>query len=551
MNPLPLIERELRVGARRPGSYRVRFFAALSFVIVWLALLLSDERSSSAMRSLHLFIAFGVLALGFCLLAGIFLTADCLSEEKREGTLGLLFLTNLKGYDVVLGKLASTSLQSIYGLLAIFPVLGLPLMMGGVTVGEFWRVVLVLVVTLLLSLSVGLFVSALSRESRQAMGGTLMGMLLLGGVLPALWWMQLVLFKKSTIGGLLLLSPTHAFRIAFDSAYSTRYGSSQFWICISILASLAFTFLALAALILPLAWQEKKHASGERFPRPTLELVRRELARPLLDENPYLWLVSRDRKPRRHAWAIFAVVCGIYFCFFITSLLRSNIPAFIACLFTSYGLHQLFKSMVAAEATRQLNADRQSGALELLLVTPLTERQIIQGQKAALTQRFMGLGAVLCAVNLCLCAAVWLFPQRLQIGREDRAIFLELFLGGMLMLFLDYKILGTVGIWMALRAKRHNRAILATIGRVMFIPWVAVFLLIFLAEAGRFIRGPGSAAITFAVWFGIGIITDLVMVGLASDNLRLGFRYCMDEMRPNFIYSAPPLPTSTLKPANA
>src|SRR5206468_6705142 len=160
MNPLPLIERELRLGARRPGSYRVRVFAALSFVIVWLALLLSDALSSPAARSLHLFVAFGVLALAFCLLAGIFLTADCLSEEKREGTLGLLFLTNLKGYDVVLGKLSTTSLHSFYGLLAIFPVLGLPLLMGGVTIGEFWRVILVLVVTLFLSLTLGLFVSA-------------------------------------------------------------------------------------------------------------------------------------------------------------------------------------------------------------------------------------------------------------------------------------------------------------------------------------------------------------------------------------------------------
>ena len=41
--------------------------------------------------------------------AGVFLTADCLSEEKREGTLGLLFLTDLRGHDVALGKLLATS----------------------------------------------------------------------------------------------------------------------------------------------------------------------------------------------------------------------------------------------------------------------------------------------------------------------------------------------------------------------------------------------------------------------------------------------------------
>ena len=47
-------------------------------------------------------------AVFYCLLSGVWFTADCLSEEKREGTLGLLFLTDLKGYDVVFGKLVAT-----------------------------------------------------------------------------------------------------------------------------------------------------------------------------------------------------------------------------------------------------------------------------------------------------------------------------------------------------------------------------------------------------------------------------------------------------------
>ena len=54
----------------------------------------------------------GLMMISFIysLVAGRRFTADCLSEEKREGTLGLLFLTDLKGYDVVLGKVAATSL---------------------------------------------------------------------------------------------------------------------------------------------------------------------------------------------------------------------------------------------------------------------------------------------------------------------------------------------------------------------------------------------------------------------------------------------------------
>src|SRR5207247_5618088 len=84
-------------------------------------------------------------AVVYCLLRGVGLTADCLSEEKREGTLGLLFLTDVRGYDVVFGKLVATSLNALYGVLAIVPVLAVPLLMGGVAAGEFGRIALVAV----------------------------------------------------------------------------------------------------------------------------------------------------------------------------------------------------------------------------------------------------------------------------------------------------------------------------------------------------------------------------------------------------------------------
>jgi len=48
-------------------------------------------------------------AFFFCNLAGVRLTADTLSEEKRNGTLGLLFLTNLRGLDVVGGDVVEVA----------------------------------------------------------------------------------------------------------------------------------------------------------------------------------------------------------------------------------------------------------------------------------------------------------------------------------------------------------------------------------------------------------------------------------------------------------
>src|SRR5207248_3770939 len=156
MRFLPIVARELRVAARRRSTYTLRLLAAAAAfsVILWLCLLPTPGQPPVALGK-SLFTALSIMAFAYCLLIGPFLTADCISSEKREGTLGLLFLTDLKGYDVICGKLAATSFRAFYGLLALMPVLAVPLLLGGLTNGEVWRMVLVLVNTFLFSLAIG------------------------------------------------------------------------------------------------------------------------------------------------------------------------------------------------------------------------------------------------------------------------------------------------------------------------------------------------------------------------------------------------------------
>src|SRR5262249_28476482 len=144
----------------------------------------------------------------------------CLSSEKREETLGFLFLTDLKGYDVVLGKLLATSLRSIYGLLATFPVMSIPLLLGGVQAAEFWRVILVILNTLLLSLSMGLLISTLLRRQRVTTHLAAVLMLLLA-LLP-LGVSALVKELGGTTTLFLdpsVISPVYSLQTAFDPAY--------------------------------------------------------------------------------------------------------------------------------------------------------------------------------------------------------------------------------------------------------------------------------------------------------------------------------------------
>ena len=103
MTFLPIVARELRVAARRRGTYWVRSGAALGILVIgtWFFLLKQGQPPQGI--AMGLFLILTGSAVLYCLLSGVWFTADCLSEEKREGTLGLLFLTDLKGYDVVFG----------------------------------------------------------------------------------------------------------------------------------------------------------------------------------------------------------------------------------------------------------------------------------------------------------------------------------------------------------------------------------------------------------------------------------------------------------------
>src|SRR5262245_17994793 len=134
MSFLPIVGRELRVGARRRSTHGLRLLAAVAagVVTVWFCSLPTQGQPPTALGK-TLFSSLSIMAFAYCLLIGPFLTADSVSSEKRDGTLGLLFLTDLRSLDVVLGKWVAASLAGFYGVLAVLPSLGVPLLLGGVT----------------------------------------------------------------------------------------------------------------------------------------------------------------------------------------------------------------------------------------------------------------------------------------------------------------------------------------------------------------------------------------------------------------------------------
>jgi len=320
-----------------------------------------------------------------CLLSGVFLTSDALTEEKREGTLGLLFLTDLKGYDVVLGKFMAQSLNAFYCLFALLPITAFPILLGGVQGAEFWRMALALMNALFFSLAAGISVSACVRDSQRAMGNTLGLVLLLTAALPSLRELGGAFKIPAFWYGLAWVSPFYPFRFASEMLYPRHAGA--YWGSLAASQLLSWSCLALASFILPRIVQERravrKPILRQHAAAPTRSRLNQSRAA-LLSANPVQWLLSDELGVPWLAWAV--VLASSLTVAVVLLLGGSETFQVIGYATAPFGF--LLKMLFAIQACRFFVEARRNGSLELLLCTPLTDQQIIRGQVKALWRTF-------------------------------------------------------------------------------------------------------------------------------------------------------------------
>src|SRR5205814_7405082 len=215
----------MRLAGRRPRAYRMRITAGAAAIGLscWGLLVWADSRSAASLGH-GLLEVLGWSGFVGSALAGLLLTSDCISQERREGTLGLLLLTDLRGHDIAFGKLAAKGIAPFYCLLAMFPSLTVCVIVGGVTAGEVWRLALVLMNTLFVSLALTILTSTLCRQQRVAQAGGLLAILVLILILPGLGAVFTAPAGRSLARSLSLLSPAASYRLAFDQPFRGASG---------------------------------------------------------------------------------------------------------------------------------------------------------------------------------------------------------------------------------------------------------------------------------------------------------------------------------------
>lgn len=473
-------------------------------------------------------ILFGVLtgsAVLYSLLSGIRDTADCLSSEKREGTLGLLFLTDLRGYDVVIGKMTANSLNAFYSILAVLPMMAVPLLMGGVGLGEFGRVALVTVNTLFFSLTLGLCISAISKSGRKAATMTFLLLMFFSGALPGIGGWVAYLHNANFPSRLFLApSPVANYVFAWDDIYKTH--SDDFWWSVAVIHGLAWVFLLFASLVAPRSWQDRPAGTQQLRLRERWQLwshgdtdERRGFRKQLLDQNPFFWLAARARLKPALAWGSLGLLgCG--WAFGLSKFHRDWLcpPVYIM---TAIVLNLAMKAWFATEAGRQISEDRKRGALELLLSTPLTVRDILRGQFLALRRQFMGP-----LITVLFIGCLLFYGSLTDANDEDSRTAYRLFwIGGMVTMVSDLMALFWVGLWLGVTARNPNRAASASVLRVIILPGIAWSLLLLILSLNT-MRGGHETSFNFFVglWFVLGLVTDIAFSVWARNKLLTQFR---------------------------
>jgi hypothetical protein len=458
MTFLPIVDRELRVRARWRSTYVVRAAVAVLAIAVTIVMLFFAAVAGPGKVGKIMLHVLGWIAFGFCVIDGFRSTADCLSEEKREGTLGLLFLTDLRGFDVVLGKFAAASLSSFYGVLAIIPALAIPVLLGGVTGTEFWRVVLALLNTLFFSLTAGMFVSAISREERKAWTGTV---ILVG--IPVVLFAVLHATSVTPLFG--FLSPTTAMLTAFEPGYSAS--AKLYWQSLAITNVTSWLWLLAASLVLPRAWQESR-TDQRRAATSNLTPRQQHRRAELLSANPVWWLTARRDNTRRSLWIIVSIAAAIALGVWGWGQGDATIGW---CLFGgAVALHFIINVWVASEACYSFADARSSGAMELLLSTPLTVRQIVRGQQLAIKDLFFRPVLALVVVETLLMIAQIVAVSAKRNGTWE-AVSVFVLVGFSIGWFvLDVFAVSRVGMWFGITSPKPTQALTKTVLYVLVLP---------------------------------------------------------------------------------
>jgi len=398
----PIFQRELSTIPRRPGHFGTRAATLTAIGILgattWQATIGFDRDATLGETAAFGLLFFQILTfvlLLFTLFFAALSAAGAVSQEKDRRTFLLLLVTDMRNHEIVLGKLLGALLPILEQLLITAPVFAMLLWLGGIAPEQVLQAVLVLLATAIAAGSLGGLMALWRDRTFQALALSVLALVLwvcltqaVGIVGPlltkAIDWSRVQAWIDPFLAMQSVLEPPAVGSGSIPPAYG--------YVLMAILAAVLVNGLGVKKLR---AW----NPSGEPVMQregPTaaeedeaIEEERRRqahaapgVARPVWS-NPVLWREVRTlaygRRPLLVKFA-FAIVLALIVYFAASQLHRAGgRPAFAAALgIVPVAILSLL--LVAAQAVTSVTSERDTGALDVLLVTDISPREFVFGK---------------------------------------------------------------------------------------------------------------------------------------------------------------------------
>ncbi|MCA9088905.1 MAG: ABC transporter permease [Planctomycetaceae bacterium] len=192
-----LLQRSLRADAKKRGPHAIRIASVLLILIMLVAAHI--EGSPFSAPGLVFFRNMSLLGVVLITLAGLGHFVTAITEEREEGTLGLLLLADLSPFSILLGKSTNRILSAWLVFAAQFPFALLALTLGGITVTQIAATYIALAMYLFLVANLALFASACSHRSTQAVLIAVLLLFTVLGAIPALHYYGQILASRAQL----------------------------------------------------------------------------------------------------------------------------------------------------------------------------------------------------------------------------------------------------------------------------------------------------------------------------------------------------------------
>lgn len=403
----PVFSREVTTSVRNWRLYlqRAVYVAALFGLVLTAWLILLGSQNVRSLSDLARFGAavFGLLAplqMAMAVAFAALLTTAAVAQEKDRRTLDLLLMTRMTNAELVLGKLLASSLSVYLLIFAAVPLLMLLTLLGGVSYGQVFRVVGVTLAAAAVAGSLGSTLALWREKTFQSLAMTALGLVL--------WIVGGEVLASGRLGSGWLGAPAETWAIALSplrailaATQPLRDANPLFEWCGG--AVNLFMLLAIAAAVLLNVWailrvrvwnpaqetqpkltdEQAEKLAAQAAANPQVKTSKQVWDNPILWREICTWAYGKKIVVVRIAYLVIFAICAVALVAMLDA--ESNVGTRYAASLPALAqpllpLMILGLVLVNALAVTSLTNERDLRALDLLLVTDLSPKEIIYGK---------------------------------------------------------------------------------------------------------------------------------------------------------------------------